>query len=70
VDREPVSSTHLRSVGYDEGTRTLEVEFQNGKVYEYRGVGSEVHAALVESGSPGRFFQESVRNKIAGVRVK
>jgi len=70
VDREPVSSTHLRSVGYDEGTRTLEVEFQNGKVYEYREVGLWVHAALVGAGSPGRFFADNVRNKHAGVRVK
>lgn len=69
MDREPVKSSHLRSVGYDPEKQVLEVEFQSGKVYEYRGVAPGVHASLVGSDSPGRFFSERIRPSVSGSRV-
>ena len=35
MDRVPVSSSHIRSVGFDRATLTLDVEFTNGRVYRY-----------------------------------
>ena len=32
--RESVESSNIASIGYDEASRTLEVEFLNGSVYE------------------------------------
>ena len=42
--RQPVTSSNLRTVGYDPITRTLEIEFQDGAVYQYDGVPPDVHA--------------------------
>jgi hypothetical protein len=33
--RTPVSSSALRSVGYDPQTQTLEIEFNSAEVYQY-----------------------------------
>jgi KTSC domain len=33
MERQPVSSSNLKSVGYDPRSRTLEIEFHNGGVY-------------------------------------
>ena len=38
IRRTSVSSTAMRSVGYDEARQVLTIEFPNGSVYEYQGV--------------------------------
>jgi len=60
--RSVVSSSSLRSVGYDRGGRLLEIEFRHGGVYRYHDVPSSVFAELMRSPSKGRFFNERVRD--------
>ena len=33
--RQPVSSSNIRSIGYDSMSSTLEIEFHSGGVYQY-----------------------------------
>ncbi len=61
MDRQSVASSNLASVGYDEDTETLEVEFQNGSVFQYHGVPAETHKQLIQAGSVGRFFSSNIR---------
>jgi hypothetical protein len=63
LERVLVRSTSLYSVGYDPTTGTLDVEFRDERVYRYRGVPPEVHAALLEASSLGRFFLAHIRGK-------
>ena len=56
MERQPVSSSNLASVGYEEASATLEVEFVDGGIYQYFGVPSEVHAGLMAAGSHGTYF--------------
>jgi hypothetical protein len=35
MDRTPVSSSNLSSVGYDPDEQILEIEFNGGRVYQY-----------------------------------
>ena len=35
MERKKVSSSKIRTVGYDARTQTLEVEFNNGSVMQY-----------------------------------
>ncbi|MFC8230657.1 KTSC domain-containing protein [Streptomyces sp. NPDC057287] len=51
---EPVQSTNVRSVGYSESDRVLEVAFHSGRLYRYDGVSADVHAALMAAPSKGR----------------
>jgi hypothetical protein len=62
VRRTRVESTAIESVGYDAATAVLEVEFTSGEVYRYFAVPPSVHRALLESGSPGQYFGEHVRD--------
>lgn len=61
MTRQPVTSTNLASIGYDEASATLEVEFLNGRVYQYFGVPSSVHAGLMAAGSHGGYFNLYVK---------
>ena len=60
MQRQPVESSNLRSVGYDPATRTLEVEFRNGVVYQYSRVDEETFHRFMASPSKGKFFNRSI----------
>ncbi len=69
MDRVPVTSSAIVSVGHDASTRTLEVEFQGGSTYQYFDVPAELYLALLESPSLGRFHAERVRGVFRYVRI-
>jgi KTSC domain len=62
MERTPVSSSSLASVGYAEETQTLEVEFKRGTVYQYFGVPRALHRALLDAPSVGQFFNANIRD--------
>lgn len=47
MERIPVSSSNLASVGYQDGI--LEVAFKSGSVYQYTGVPESVYEALMSA---------------------
>jgi hypothetical protein len=63
LERKSVKSFTLRSVGYDESTKILEIEFHTGVVYQYSGVPVKVYADLMHSAEIGKYFSEKVRPK-------
>lgn len=67
--RRSVASTNLGAVGYDAKTRTLEVEFLNDRVYQYRGVPQNIHDQLMRASSKGRFFNTYVRDSYPFSRI-
>jgi hypothetical protein len=69
MDRTRVSSTNIRSIGYDEGSQTLEVEFTSGGIYDYAGVPKNVHQRFMAAPSKGRFFDSSIKDKYRTVKL-
>ena len=69
MDRAEVESSNLRSVGYDEEAHMLEIEFNNGSVYQYCSVLPHVYKALIESSSIGKYFNKNIRGDYEGVKV-
>ena len=67
--KQSVASTNLASVGYDEETRTLEVEFLNRRIYQYYGVPHDVHDQLMQAPSKGQFFNAHIRDSYPFSRV-
>lgn len=61
MERVPVSSTNLASVGYDASSAVLEVEFNHGGVYQYSGVPEEIHQGLMCAGSHGTYFDQFIK---------
>jgi hypothetical protein len=69
MERTPVSSSNIASIGYDADSMTLEIEFLNGRIYQYAGVPADVHAALMAAGSHGAYFNSSIKNAYTAMRV-
>ncbi len=70
MKRIAIISKVLKSVGYDEATGTLEVEFKNGGLYEYSNVSPEEYAALMMAPSKGTYFGEQIRDKFSFKRIR
>jgi hypothetical protein len=63
LERQSVKSRILRSVGYNDSTKILEIEFTSGLVYQYSGVPPKVYADLMHSDEIGKYYSEKVRPK-------
>lgn len=68
MNRTPVQSSQIKSVGYDEADHVLEVEFVSGGVYQYRpsgrhpdGVPADVATGLLTADSVGTYFGQHVK---------
>jgi len=61
MDRTNVDSSNLQSVGYDEESQTLEIEFKNGSCYQYFDVPPYIFDALVNADSPGGYLAENIK---------
>ena len=60
MEREQVSSSNLKSIGYDINTSILEVEFKNGRVYQYFNVPINVYNALINASSVGKYLNSNI----------
>ena len=61
MQRRPVTSSVIRSIGYNAGTRVLELEFHGGGVYQYEGISASVHAKLLAAPSLGQYFDTHIK---------
>ncbi len=62
MNRTSVSSSNLKSVGYDAGSHILEIEFNHGGIYQYFDVPSTVYEALMSAASKGTYFDQNIKN--------
>ena len=70
LDRKKVSSSSIRSVGYDERNRVLEVEFSAGRITQFSGVSAEVHRRLMSSPSIVSYFRDNVEESFTAKQLK
>jgi hypothetical protein len=61
MQRIHVSSSNIRSIGYDAPSSTLEVEFTSGDVYRYYGVPQHLYEQFMSASSKGSFLSERIR---------
>ncbi len=62
MERVPVESSDLASVGYNTEAAILEIEFHSGGIYQYSGVPQDIHRGLMNAGSKGRYFHQNIKN--------
>jgi hypothetical protein len=70
MDRTPVRSSNIRSVGYDPASRTLEVEFQNGGLYRYSGVPETIYHGFMRAASKGFYFHNHSKGRYPDRQVR
>jgi hypothetical protein len=69
MDRKRVNSSKLKSVGYDEKSRTLEIEMSNGQIFQYTGVYPEVFRRLMAAPNPTAFYDDKIAEEYSAKRV-
>jgi uncharacterized protein len=69
MERNPVSSSMVLSVGYDETSQTLEVEFNTNLVYQYYNVPTIVYEQMMAAESIGKFINGQVKPNFPCSRV-
>jgi len=62
MERRPVHSDYVRSVGYDPSSQILEIEYQNGFVCDYYGVPKPVYSGLLKAPSHLTYHHEHIRD--------
>ena len=70
MDRKNVSSSSIRSIGFDERNRVLEVEFNDGRINQYSGVSAEIHRRLMSAPSIVSYFRDNVEESFTAKRIK
>ena len=69
MNREPLNSSNICSAGYHDPSRTLEIEFRSGGVYQYFDVPKSTYEQLMSASSPGGLLQEQIRGAFRYARV-
>lgn len=62
MDRVIVSSSNIRSIGYDPSGHVLEIAFLSGGIYQYDGVPEYVYDELMKASSHGKYFAAHIKN--------
>lgn len=60
MNRTPVKSSNVDSVGYEEPTKTLEIKYNSGRIYQYFGIEPQMHLDLLAAESIGRYVQQNI----------
>ena len=61
IERQPVVSSDIASIGYDAATETLEIEFKATGIYRYFSVPTTVAEEFQRTPSPGKFFLQNIK---------
>jgi hypothetical protein len=70
MNRTSVSSSNLRSIGYDSATNTLEIAFHGGRVYQYFNVPKSVYHGLMNAASHGKYHHRRIKDRYPYERIR
>jgi hypothetical protein len=63
MKREPVESTAIKSVGYNEDKHLLEVEIlETGRIYQYKDVPVEEYLDFMDAKSLGEYYNRVIKD--------
>ncbi len=69
MERQSVQSSDLVSVGYDNLTKKLEIEFSDHRVYQYANVPLSVYQGLMRASSLGQYHHKHIKHSYQYHRV-
>jgi hypothetical protein len=69
MQRQPVTSSNIAEIGYDEPRRVLEVLFKTGSIYQYFDVPPQEHKALMQASSQGQYLNANIKGRFRYARV-
>ncbi len=69
MDRQILKSSNLKSVGYDQSSNILEIEFLSGGIYQYFKVPSQIYLALINATSKGSYFHKNIKEQYKYIHI-
>lgn len=69
MKRKPVNSSNIKSIGYDGRNNCLEIEFNNGSIYEYSNVPNDIYLSLMSAPSHGKYFNQYIKKNYTFKKV-
>ena len=69
MERQAVTSSNLKEVGFDPATNTLEILFSDGRLYQYFDVPEQVFSGLLSAASAGQYFHAQIRGTYRFARL-
>ena len=67
--RQPVSSSNISEIGYDESSRILQVLFNNGSLYQYFDLSPQIYAELLKASSIGQYLNSNIKGHYRYARI-
>lgn len=62
MKRTYVMSTDIKSIGYDDSSRMLEIEFLDSSIHQYENVPKIAHLALMTAQAKGLHYLTEIKN--------
>lgn len=69
MERVNINSSNLCSVGYEPKTSLLEVEFHDGRIYQYSDVPKATVKGLMQAPSQGEYFHYYIKDRFQFSKV-
>ena len=63
MEMQRVNSSSIHSVGYNDETQVLAIEFHSGGIYHYSNVLEGVHRGLMCASSKGSYFHRFIKDQ-------
>ena len=70
MNRQHVESSDIDSIGYDEKSSVLEIEFLSGGIYQYFNVSVNIYNNIMNASSHGKYFHEYVKDKFTFKKIQ
>ena len=65
----PVTSGMASAIGYNSNNEVLQVEFNNGAVYQYSDIDEDTWNDLYTSEAVGKYFNQNIKGKYLSQRI-
>lgn len=69
MDRKDVSSSMIKSIGYDSSTSTLEIEYNSGPIWQYYDFTESDWHAFEGAESHGKFYHGFIKGQYREAQV-
>ena len=70
MQRHPVQSRSIITVGYDPVVQVLDIEFHTGRIYRYAGVPEHVHEELLAAPSIGAYVAHHIKPRYPATELR
>lgn len=69
MEMVPVTSSNLKSVGYDSLTQIMRIKFHSQEMYQYSNIPASVYFGLMQASSKGSYFAQYIKDIYIGHKI-